>query len=111
MIRDREQLEERAAAELAKPSVGVSPAHPELGHRAAAADRRHAVTRGTSGPVEDRAQAFGGLFDLAKVVETETKLLELPRRHARQRVAWRCERLRDEVRRDDVCHSAWRQTI
>jgi hypothetical protein len=87
VIGNREQLEQRRAADFAKRAVGVAGADAQLGHRAAAADHRDIVAGRAAGAVEQRPEAVGRIFDLAEVLEPQGEFLELARRHRRQRIA------------------------
>ena len=87
VVRDREHLEQRGEADDVKLAVGVAMPAAHLGHRRDAADHRHVVAGRAARAVEQRAEAVARLFDLHEVVEAEPKLLELPRRDARQRIA------------------------
>ena len=86
---DREQVEERLAVGLQCDERAIGPAQrgPDLGHRADAADRGHAVADRATGGVERRAQPLFGGLDLEEVVEAEPELLELDRGQTRERVA------------------------
>jgi hypothetical protein len=83
---ERDELSSRAAA-----------AGANLGDRACASDRGHAVAHRAAGAVERRAKPFARAFDFQEIVEPDAELLELDRRHARKRIArhWNA-RLREE---------------
>ena len=70
-----------------KLAVGIAVPRAHLRHRRHPADHRHVVTRSAPRRVEQRAEAFAGLFDLHEVVDPEAELFELLRGDTGQRIA------------------------